>query len=303
MNGELLMKGYKFPEKLMLNLQDKTVLTGEDTFLAFEIFNMLENYFNRKAFSDYYLDKGTILILNGNKLSGSEFAVFRIHPIVNLADELKISKKSILGQAIQASFEDNTESMSKLMDSIQTNVLSHLNAITEGYRVSFSCEEADIFTIAKILQPAVKETGGQDILQQEHDQFYCKSMMLDFVGRLKTNKKKLLLVELPEYGLKQEEVNDFFNMLSRVIVDNVVVYTHKIEICNAIPNIFNYNVTKNNRLYGFDDYDLLETQLQNAFTNKSVREIEEEVLKYIFNSYSNWQKQDKFAQIIDEFLN
>ena len=115
MNGELLLKGYKFPQKLILNLSDKTVITGQDKFVGYEIFNMLESFFNRKAFSDYYLDCDITLILNGNKLSGDEFVVFRLHPIVSLTEELKISKKSILGQIVNELFPDAKETFSPLV--------------------------------------------------------------------------------------------------------------------------------------------------------------------------------------------
>lgn len=303
MNGELILKGYKFTEKLILNLQDKTVLTGEDSFTAFEVFNMLENYFNRKSFSEYYLDNGTILILNGNKLSGSEFVVFRMRPVVNLAEELKISKKSILGQVLHNVFDEGSDEIPKFMAAIEMNLLSRMNAITEEYRVSFACDEASIFTLAKILLPVVREKDGQDILQQEHDQYYCKAMLLDLVARLKTDKKKLLLIELPEYGLQQGEVTEFLKLLSVAPIDNIIIYTYNREVCKIIPQVFNYNVIRNSRLCGFDDYDMLEKELQNILLyDVSGKEIEQKVLDYIFHSPANCKKNEEFALIVEGFL-
>lgn len=301
MNGELLLQGYKFSEKLILNLQDKTVLTGEDTFTVFEIFNMLENYFNRKDFSDYYLDQGTILILNGNKLSGAEFAVFRLRPVLNLSEELKISKRSILGQAMQAIFSDD-DKMPAIMAALQADVISRLNAITEGYGVSFVCEKDDILTLAKILLPVVKEKSGQEILQQEQDQFHCKAMLLDFIVRLKTNKKKLLLVELPEYGLQEGETTEFLKLLSAAPIDNVIIYTCKMDIYKVIPQVFNYNAIKNGRLYGFDDYDELEKQLQDVCNGSSADEIEQKVMEYIFQPKNNRYGKAEFERIVDGFF-
>lgn len=264
---------------------------------------MLESYFNRKAFSDYYLDKGTILILNGNKLSDEEFAVFRISPIVNLTEEIKVSKKSILGLALHAVFEDSSDEFVNLTDALQKNVLNRLNAITEGYGVSFVCGGTDIFTLAKILQPVVKEENGQDILQQEHDQYYCKAMLLDFVVRLKTKKKKLLLVELPEYGLRTGELENFLQLVSVASLDNVIIYTRKMDVCAVIPKVYNYNVLKNGRSYGFDDYDQLDKQLQNVLIGSSEDEIEKKVLEYVFQSQSGSHEKDEFAHIVDDFLN
>lgn len=282
MNGELLLKGYKFSEKIILNLQSKTVLAGEDTFTAFEIFNMLESYFNRKAFSDYYLDKGAIMILNGNKLSGEEFAVFRLRPTVNLTEELKINKKSLLGQVLYALFPVDSESIPLIADVVETNLLSHLNALTEGYGVSFESQVNDIFSLAKILLPLAKEEDGQEISLNEHDQYYCKAMMLDFIARLKVNKKKLLLVELPEYGLRAEETVKLLKLLSLTSIDNVIIYTHNIEIRKVIPHVYNYNVVKDGKLYGFDDYDELETQLKDVLINSSDEQVEQKVIEYIF---------------------
>lgn len=300
MNGELLLKGYKFPEKLVLNFQDKTVLTGEDTFTAFEIFNMLENYFNRKAFSDHYLDQGTVLILNGNKLSGDEFAVFRLRPVVDLAEEIKITKKSIFGQVIQAIFADTNNKLPLITESLQSDILNPLNALTENYRVSYVYEGNDIFSIAKILQPVVKESGGQDILVKEHDQFYCKTMLLDFIERLQINKKKLLLVELPEYGLRQSEVVEFFNLLAKTAIDNIIVYTNIMEISKVIPQVYNYNVINNGKLSGFDDYDQLEMMLQNLVVDYSEDQIQQKVLECILKSKP---RQDEFMMAVENFLN
>lgn len=301
MNGELLLKGYKFSEKLVLNLLDKTVLTGEDFFTTYEIFNMLENYFNRKTFSDYYLDKGTILILNGNKLSGDEFAVFRIRPTINFSEELKISKKSVLGQVLHAIFEEISDKRkSSIMDTIRLNVLDYLNSITERYRLSFVYDGDDIFTLAKILLPVIKEAGGQDILQQEQDQFYYKAMLLDLVSRLKISKNKILLVELPEYGLREEETEEFFKLLKASPIDNIIIYTRKYKINKVIPNVFNYNVIKNGKIYGFNDYDELEKQLQIIGTPEN--EIEQKVIEYIFQQQNDYFRIDEFSHLVDSFL-
>ena len=302
MNGELLLKGYKFPRQLVLNFLDKTVITGEDTFTAFEIFNMLENYFSRKTFSDYYLDKGTVLILNGSVLSCEEFAVFRLHPTINLAEELKITKKSVVGQVAAALFPESKSSFAPVVDALRQCLLDPLNNLTGNYGLSYNCDDSDIFTFAKILQPTVTGTAGEDILAREHDQFYCKAMLLDFIAKLKINKKKLLLVELPEYGLKEDEVPVLLNLLKTAAIDNILVYTTKAEICEIIPQIYNYNVIKNGNVFGFDDYDRLEITLQGLFINSSEEEIQQKVLEYIFQR-PNWQKKDEFAMAVENFLN
>jgi hypothetical protein len=303
MNGELLLNGFKFPEKLTLNLQNMTVLTGEDSFLAFEIFNMLESYFSRKNFSDYYLDNNTVLVLNGNKLSGSEFVVFRLSPVANIAEELRLSKKSLLGQAMQVVLDEHIDSMPDFIMTLQNLVLNPLNAITSSYGVSFGCENPDIFTISKILQPVIKEAGGQEILQQELNQFQCKTMLLDLITRIKTTKKKLLLIELPEYGLTTAEINQFFKMLIIAPLDNVILYTRRYEIYKQLPQIFNYNVLNGGKLYGFDDYDELEKELQQVLVNSSLEDIQKKVIEYAFYPEVRCSPEAEFIEVVDRFFN
>ena len=50
MEGELLIKGYKFDNDIRINLQSKTVIVGDNSFIVYEVFNMLEKYFNKKDF-------------------------------------------------------------------------------------------------------------------------------------------------------------------------------------------------------------------------------------------------------------
>lgn len=303
MNGELLLNGFKFPEKLILNLQNMTVLTGEDSFLAFEIFNMLESYFNRKKFSDYYLDNNTVLILNGSKLSGSEFVVFRLNSVVNIVEELKLSKKSLVGQAMQVVFDEHIDTMPEFILTLQNSVLNPLNAITSGYGISFGCDNPDIFTISKILQPIIKEASGQEVLQQELNQYQCKAMLLDLITRIKTTKKKLLLIELPEYGLTTEEINQFFKMLTIAPLDNVILYTQRYEIYKQLPQIFNYNVLYDGKLYGFDDYDELEKELQQVLIGSASGDIQKKVIEYAFYPGVRCFPEAEFMEVVDRFFN
>ena len=69
MDGELLIKGYKFDNDIRINLQSKTVIVGDNSFIVYEVFNMLEKYFNKKDFSEYYLNNNTTLVINELKLS------------------------------------------------------------------------------------------------------------------------------------------------------------------------------------------------------------------------------------------
>lgn len=301
MDGELLLTGYKFKEKLSLNLQSKTILTGDDTFTIHEIFNMIDNYFNRQAFSDFYLDTGVVMVLNGNILRADEFAVFRLSPIIDLSGELKVSKKSILGQVIRVLFDHSSDELQHVEQTLERKVLSKINTITSEYGVSFSFEADDIFNLAKILQPIVTEKSGHQVLINEHDQYQCKTFLIDLIGQIQIKKKKLLLVELPEYGLREAEVPQILNMLAQSPIDNVIIYTRRLEMAIAVPSIFNYHLSRDYKILGFDDYDELDKELKELLIDCSTKEIELKVIGYILG-YGNSNMEEDVVKVIEKFL-
>lgn len=89
-------------------------------------------------------------------------------------------------------------------------------------------------------------------------------------------------------------------MLSVSSIDNIILYTRKLEVCEIISQVFNYNVIKNGRLYGFDDYDQLELNLKNLLIRNSEKEIEQKVLEYILQPYCH--RKDEFALTVENFL-
>lgn len=219
-----------------------------------------------------------------------------------MSEELKITKKSILGQVVQTVLTDAHDNKPLIADALQESISRHINSITKEYGVSFDYEGDDIFTLTKILIPVVKSDKGQEIFAKEHNQFFCKALILDLISRLDINKKILLLVEYPEYGLRESESVEFLNLLLKATIDNVIIYTHDIKTCKLIPYVFNYNVVKNGSIYGFDDYDELEKQLQQVLINRSIYEIQQKVMEYIFHPKSTLYAKDEFAQIVDDFL-
>ena len=280
MEGELLIKGYKFDNDIRINFQSKTVIVGDDSFIVFEVFNMLEKYFNKKDFSEYYLNNNTTVIINELKLSGNEFIVFRMKPLCDLNEELKLTKKSFAGKYFNEEFS-KFNYIEDLKKSLNSNILGNLNNNLKNYNIEYGIDELDFFDIAKLISPNVYNSDGDEILFNEQNQFFIKCFLLNFINQLKTEKKIMLLIELPEYGLNKSEITELFKVINELSIDNVIVYTNDKSIIDIIKNIFSYHSTYKNQLCGFDDYDLLEEEfmLKNNISRSS---IEKMVLENLF---------------------
>ena len=280
MEGELLIKGYKFDNDIRINFQSKTVIVGDNSFIVYEVFNMLEKYFNKKDFSEYYLNNNTTVIINELKLSGNEFIVFRMKPLCDLNEELKLTKKSFAGKYFNEEFS-KFNYIEDLKKSLNSNILGNLNNNVKKYNIEYDIDELDFFDIAKLISPNVYNSDGDEILFNEQNQFFIKCFLLNFINQLKTEKKIMLLIELPEYGLNNSEITELFKVINELSIDNVIVYTNDKSIIDIIKNIFSYHSTYKNQLCGFDDYDLLEEEfmLKNNISRSS---IEKMVLENLF---------------------
>ena len=280
MDGELLIKWYKFDNDIRINLQSKTVIVGDNSFIVYEVFNMLEKYFNKKDFSEYYLNNNTTVIINELKLSGNEFIVFRMKPLCDLNEELKLTKKSFAGKYFNEEFS-KFNYIEDLKKSLNSNILDNLNNNLKNYNIEYDIDELDFFDIAKLISPNVYNSDGDEILFNEQNQFFIKCFLLNFINQLKTEKKIMLLIELPEYGLNKSEITELFKVINELSIDNVIVYTNDKSIIDIIKNIFSYHSTYKNQLCGFDDYDLLEEEfmLKNNISRSS---IEKMVLENLF---------------------
>ena len=280
MEGELLIKGSKFDNDIRINFQSKTVIVGDKSFIVYEVFNMLEKYFNKKDFSEYYLNNNTTVIINELKLSGNEFIVFRMKPLCDLNEELKLTKKSFAGKYFNEEFS-KFNYIEDLKKSLNSNILGNLNNNLKNYNIEYDIDELDFFDIAKLISPNVYNSDGDEILFNEQNQFFIKCFLLNFINQLKTEKKIMLLIELPEYGLNNSEITELFKVINELSIDNVIVYTNDKSIIDIIKNIFSYHSTYKNQLCGFDDYDLLEEEfmLKNNISRSS---IEKMVLENLF---------------------
>lgn len=118
----------------------------------------------------------------------------------------------------------------------------------------------------------------------ERSQYELKYMLIDLFAQLNSDKKKLLLLDLPEQGLAK---NEFLQLLAcvdknKASISNTIVYTQSSNIINVYRNILSYHLVKENQIWGMDDYDEIESLLDlgEILDNK---EKEFQFLKSLFN--------------------
>jgi len=137
---------------------------------------------------------------------------------------------------------------------------------------------------------------NEEILFKEHSQYQAKKFFLDLISKLVTEKPKLLLFELPEYGLDDSEIKALFHSLINVDnIENVLIYTNSKEILEYVRDIYAYHIIKAGSILGFDDYDEMELLISDKFYNgKSKEQLLDELLKAVFNET---EYNEKFGDI------
>lgn len=284
MDGILLLTGYKLKQQIYLNLQKYTLLvTHSDYYTPVVIFDLLESYFTKNNFSDKYLNTGIQISLNNDKLISSDYIVYRLKPMIDLEAEIKIVKKTILGQFLEQKYRDKNTLFENINNVINIEVVDEINTILENYDLKVCCSEQNIFNFAKLLT-LNSYFDNEEILFREHSQYQAKKFLIDLICKLETDKPKLLLLELPEYGLDSNEVRQLFSYITQINnIESVIIYTNSKECIEHIKDIYAYHVIKRGSVLGFDDYDEMETLLEDKTCGtKSKEQLIENLLEILF---------------------
>lgn len=259
MDGMLLLEGYKLKQAVYLNLQKHTIfITHSDYYTPVVMFDLLERYFGKKDFSEKYLQSNIQISLNNDKLMPTDYIVYRIKPVIDLEAETKIVKKSVLGQFLEQKYRDQEDVFQSVSETMETEILAKINNTLTAYGMKMCCQEQNIFNFAKMLTLNCY-VENEEILFKEHSQYQAKKFFLDLISKLVTEKPKLLLFELPEYGLDDSEIKALFHSLINVDnIENVLIYTNSKEILEYVRDIYAYHIIKAGSILGFDDYDEME---------------------------------------------
>ena len=118
----------------------------------------------------------------------------------------------------------------------------------------------------------------------ERSQYELKFMLIDLFAQLNSDKKKLLLLDLPEQGLAKDEFLQLLDCVdkNKENISNTIIYTQSSNIINVYRNILSYHLVKENQIWGMDDYDEIESLLDMGEILDS-KEKEFQFLKSLFN--------------------
>ena len=276
MEGIFSLDGYKLNKRIYINLQKVTILTAHnDYYTPVIIFDLLDSYFNKKDFSDTFLNKGVFVSLNEKKLNPQDLIVFRLRPTVNLENELKITKKTILGQILNQKFCEKQDIYNKVLFYLQKDIISKLDEELINYGLKSQIVEENIFNFAKLIE-IENYIDENPVFFKEQDQY--------LINKLHTKKSKLLLCELPEYALKEDEYKKFLKTLKQCDnIENIIIYTNSENTNTIFRDIYTYHIVKENSVLGFDDYDrILGLLIEKYNYRKSETEITELIINSIF---------------------
>lgn len=284
MEGIFSFDGYKLNKRIYINLQKVTILTAHnDYYTPVIIFDLLDSYFNKKDFSDTFLNKGVFVSLNEKKLNPQDLIVFRLRPTVNLENELKITKKTILGQILNQKFCEKQDIYNKVLFYLQKDIISKLDEELINYGLKSQIVEENIFNFAKLIE-IENYIDENPVFFKEQDQYLAKSLIVNLINKLHTKKLKLLLCELPEYALKEDEYKKFLKTLKQCDnIENIIIYTNSENTNTIFRDIYTYHIVKENSVLGFDDYDrILGLLIEKYNYRKSETEITELIINSIF---------------------
>lgn len=284
MEGIFSLDGYKLNKRIYINLQKVTILTAHnDYYTPVIIFDLLDSYFNKKDFSDTFLNKGVFVSLNEKKLNPQDLIVFRLRPTVNLENELKITKKTILGQILNQKFCEKQDIYNKVLFYLQKDIISKLDEELINYGLKSQIVEENIFNFAKLIE-IENYIDENPVFFKEQDQYLAKSLIVNLINKLHTKKLKLLLCELPEYALKEDEYKNFLKTLKQCDnIENIIIYTNSENTNTIFRDIYTYHIVKENSVLGFDDYDrILGLLIEKYNYRKSETEITELIINSIF---------------------
>lgn len=284
MEGIFSLDGYKLNKRIYINLQKVTILTAHnDYYTPVIIFDLLDSYFNKKDFSDTFLNKGVFVSLNEKKLNPQDLIVFRLRPTVNLENELKITKKTILGQILNQKFCEKQDIYNKVLFYLQKDIISKLDEELINYGLKTQIVEENIFNFAKLIE-IENYIEENPVFFKEQDQYLAKSLIVNLINKLHTKKSKLLLCELPEYALKEDEYKNFLKTLKQCDnIENIIIYTNSENTNTIFRDIYTYHIVKENSVLGFDDYDrILGLLIEKYNYRKSETEITELIINSIF---------------------
>lgn len=283
MEGEIVLSGYKLLEAVHINLQNVSIVVPQDDFRTMPIvFEFIEKYFDKKRFSHQY--QFNAFEINSREARDDEFDVLYVPPRVDALEVFKLGKKNLLGRVIEQNYQNiSVTERDSCFGQLNSLILFPMSQLLSNYNLALECNANDFWNLSKIMELVSNDRELYSSFD-ERSQYELKYMLIDLFAQLNSDKKKLLLLDLPEQGLAK---NEFLQLLACVDknkerISNTIIYTQSSNIINVYRNILSYHLVKENQIWGMDDYDEIESLLDlgEILDNK---EKEFQFLKSLFN--------------------
>lgn len=284
MDGELVLSGYKLLEPVHINLQDITITVPQDDFKTMPvIFEFIERYFDKRRFSQQY--QFSMLQINNRDCRDDEFEILYIPPRVDSSEIFKIAKKSLLGKLTEKVYKEiSLSERENCFNQLYTTIFTPINKLLSKYNLICEYNANDFWSLSKLIDLLSNDTGLYSTFD-ERSQYDLKYMLIDIFAQLDNGKKKLLLLDLPEYGVSNDEFYSLFECLNKnnSNINNSIIYTQSCNITTIYEKPLCYHIVKNNQVWGMDDYDEIESLLLDAGGNLNFSEKEQRFVRSLFN--------------------
>lgn len=284
MDGELVLSGYKLLEPVHINLQDITIIVPQDDFKTMPvIFEFIERYFDKRRFSQQY--QFSMLQINNRECRDNEFEILYIPPRVDSSEIFKIAKRSLLGKLTEKVYKEiSLSERENCFNQLYTTIFTPINKLLSKYNLICEYNANDFWSLSKLIDLLSNDVGLYSAFD-ERSQYDLKYMLIDIFAQLDNGKKKLLLLDLPEYGVSNDEYYSLLDCLNKnnSNINNSIIYTQSCNITTVYEKPLYYHIVKNNQVWGMEDYDEIESLLLNVGGNLNFSEKERQFVRSLFN--------------------
>lgn len=284
MDGELVLSGYKLSEPVHINLQDITIIVPQDDFKTMPvIFEFIERYFDKRRFSQQY--QFSMLQINNRECRDNEFEILYIPPRVDSSEIFKIAKRSLLGKLTEKVYKEiSLSERENCFNQLYTTIFTPINKLLSKYNLICEYNANDFWSLSKLIDLLSNDVGLYSAFD-ERSQYDLKYMLIDIFAQLDNGKKKLLLLDLPEYGVSNDEYYSLLDCLNKnnSNINNSIIYTQSCNITTVYEKPLYYHIVKNNQVWGMEDYDEIESLLLNVGGNLNFSEKERQFVRSLFN--------------------
>ena len=278
--GDMQIEGGNLDHLESINLQEVTILVGEDTGVGNQVLRSIYCYFNTGE--KFNLGNSTTIRINGEVIATDAYEVLYLSPNIDADYLIKITKKSLLGNCLENIFDEISEEIKEqgFLD-FKTVFLAQLNDKCHELGIKGVMSDINFSVISKILD--WEFTDGR--LLNELGTFELKILAINLFRRLSTRKRKLLIVDLPEYGISEREYEDLLQLIKEnsKAINNTIIYTGRKNVINEWSSIYHYHFISKNHIWGMEDFDEILYDIK-EFTGKTdEKRITEEFVTQIFH--------------------